>query len=141
MNQTYFKALYAAGYIADCSVTPYVDWSTSVGQTPHYARPDYSMEKPVISMREGIFEIPVTTLWSEKEKRAFWLRPNRRNLEEMLYLIAEYTLSDSDYLMFMLHSSELMPGGSPTFQTEGGFKYYMSILRLYSTKLQRITQG
>lgn len=122
MNNAYFKALHEAGYIADCSVTPYVNWRTSVGQTPDYAGPDYALEKPVISMREGILEIPVTTLWSEKEKRAFWLRPNRRNLKEMLYLIAAYTSSDCDYLMFMIHSSELMPGGSPTFQTEGGIE-------------------
>ncbi len=122
MNNAYFRALHEAGYIADCSITPYVNWGTSVGQTPDYAGPDYALEKPVISTREGILEIPVTTLWSEKEKRTFWLRPNRRNLEEMLYLIAEYTSSDCDYLMFMIHSSELMPGGSPTFQTEGGIE-------------------
>lgn len=120
MNDTYFKLLYEQGYIADVSVTPYVDWSSSIGQTPCFAGPDYSKEKPVISVREGIIEIPVTTIWSEEKKRALWLRPDRKNLEEMLYLIKKYKASDCDYLMFMIHSSELMPGGSPTFRTEGG---------------------
>ena len=34
---------------------------------------------------------------------------------------------NADYLMFMLHSSEFMPGGSPTFQTEE------AVDRLYDT--------
>lgn len=35
--------------------------------------------------------------------------------------------SQSDYIMFMLHSSELMPNGSPTFRT------VESIENLYET--------
>lgn len=141
MNDDYFKALHEAGYIADCSVTPYVNWCTSVGQTPHFAGPDYSMEKPEISVREGVLEIPVTTLWSEKEKRALWLRPNRRNLEEMLYLIEEYVYSDSEYLMFMIHSSELMPGGSPTFKTEGGIEILYEHLEVIFNEITKNYTG
>lgn len=122
MSDTYFSLLREQGYIADCSVTPYVDWRSSVGQTPDFAGPYYSKELPEISVRNGIIEIPVTTLWSEEKNRALWLRPNRRNLEEMLYVIEQNYQSDNDYLMFMLHSSELMPGGSPTFKTEGGIE-------------------
>lgn len=141
MNNTYFKALYDYEYIAACSVTPYVNWRASVGQTPGYAGPDYSMEKPVVSTREGILEIPVTTLWSEKEKRAFWLRPNRGNLEEMLYLIAEYTSCGCDYLMFMIHSSELMAGGSPTFQTEGGIEILYEHLEIIFNEIAKNYTG
>lgn len=122
MNDIYFKLLHEQGYIADCSVTPYVNWATSVGQTPGFAGPDYSGEGPVISFRQGVVEIPVTTLWSEERSRVLWLRPDRRNLQEMLYVIEQNYQSDNDYLMFMLHSSELMPGGSPTFKTEGGIE-------------------
>ena len=122
MNDIYFKLLREQGYIADCSITPYVNWGSSVGQTPYFAGPDYSGEKPAISFRQGVTEIPVTTLWSEEKNRVLWLRPNRKNLEEMIYLIEQYTNSDVDYLMFMLHSSEMMPGGSPTFRTEGGIE-------------------
>jgi hypothetical protein len=46
-----------------------------------------------------------------------WLRPNGNNLSDMLALIKYIKNSNTDYLMFMLHSSELMPGGSPTFKT------------------------
>lgn len=122
MNDIYFRLLYEEGYIADCSVTPYVNWNSSVGQTPDFAGPDYSKELPVISLRQGIIEIPVTTSWSEEKNRVLWLRPNRRNLEEMISVIEQNDQSQNDYLMFMLHSSELMPGGSPTFKTEGGIE-------------------
>lgn len=122
MTNAYFKILYELGYIADCSITPYVDWTASIGQTPNFAGPDYSKEKNAASLRQGIIELPVTTLWSEEKNRVFWLRPNRKNLDEMLYLIGQYEHSDCDYLMFMIHSSELMPGGSPTFKTEGGIE-------------------
>lgn len=122
MNDDYFEILHRQGYIADCSVTPGINWGPSVGRTAGWEGPDYSKEKYEISMRQGVIEIPVTTLWSEEKKRALWLRPNRKNLEDMLYLIEQGKKSNCDYLMFMLHSSELMPGGSPTFQTEGGIE-------------------
>lgn len=54
---------------------------------------------------------------------ASWFRPNGRNLGTMLKLLRDR--SRSPYIEFMLHSSELMPGGSPTFPDE------RSIDRLY----------
>jgi hypothetical protein len=49
--------------------------------------------------------------------KAVRLRPNGNNLHDMLALIDTTKTSNADYLMFMLHSSELMPGGSPAFKT------------------------
>lgn len=141
MNDDYFRILHESGYIADCSVTPYVDWKTSVGQTPHFVGPDYSKEEPVISNRQGIIEIPVTTLWSEEKNRVFWLRPNRTNLDEMLYLVEQYVHSDCDYLMFMLHSSEMMPGGSPTFKTEGGIEILYEHLEIIFNEISKNYMG
>ncbi len=46
-----------------------------------------------------------------------WLRPNGRNLNSMLRIAADALASGSTYVEFMLHSSELMPGGSPYFPT------------------------
>jgi hypothetical protein len=45
-----------------------------------------------------------------------WFRPNGRNLSAMRALMRQQTRSA--YIEFMLHSSELMPGGSPTFPSE-----------------------
>ena len=48
----------------------------------------------------------------------WWLRPDGRNRERLLATL-DYALADGrDYVEFMLHSSELMPGGSPRFPTE-----------------------
>jgi hypothetical protein len=52
-----------------------------------------------------------------------WFRPNGRNLDPMRDLLRRRR--NSTYIQFMIHSSELMPGGSPTFRTE------RSIERLY----------
>jgi hypothetical protein len=45
-----------------------------------------------------------------------WFRPSGRNLAAMQKLLRER--KNSTYIEFMLHSSELMPGGSPNFRTE-----------------------
>lgn len=45
-----------------------------------------------------------------------WFRPNGRNLQALRKLLRERR--SASYIEFMLHSSELMPGGSPTFRTE-----------------------
>lgn len=48
-----------------------------------------------------------------------WLRPRRGNLAALLRLVRRAARRRAGYLEFMLHSSELMPGGSPTFRDEG----------------------
>ena len=46
---------------------------------------------------------------------ASWFRPHRVYRE--LLRVARYKIDEgADYIMFMMHSSELMPGGSPTFR-------------------------
>lgn len=54
-----------------------------------------------------------------------WLRPIGRNRKAMIRLIETAALQGRPYVEFMLHSSEFMPGGSPTFPTA------QSIERLY----------
>ena len=56
----------------------------------------------------------------------------------MLRMVEQIENSDRDYLMFMLHSSELMPKGSPTFQTDEQIeKLYRDLQILF----ERITQS
>ena len=54
-----------------------------------------------------------------------WLRPNGRNGSTLPRLLQMARTHGRDYVEFMLHSSELMAGGSPTFPTD------RSIARLY----------
>jgi hypothetical protein len=63
-----------------------------------------------------------------------WLRPNGRNLGPMLGLLKRALRRGDDYVMFMLHSSEFMPGGSPTFKTGADVeKLYADMESLFET--------
>ncbi|MFH1314432.1 MAG: deacetylase [Candidatus Eisenbacteria bacterium] len=46
-----------------------------------------------------------------------WFRPDGHNREEMLKVLKIVLAERRDYVQFMLHSSEFMPGGSPRFPT------------------------
>lgn len=62
------------------------------------------------------------------------LRPNGKNLDKMLWLAEQQARSDSGYIMFMLHSSELMPGGSPVFNSADKIeKLYEDLEVLFSS--------
>ncbi|MCL2873204.1 MAG: deacetylase [Betaproteobacteria bacterium] len=73
-----------------------------------------------------------------KSAKSVWLRPRRSkrsgNVKEMQKLATRVLAEPGmDYLEFMLHSSEFMPGGSPTFQTaEHIEKLYADLEALFS---------
>ena len=152
MNQKYFELLDKYGYKVDCSVTPHINWNSSVGQSENATGSDYSNypTTPYTVKNTSVLEVPVTVIRSHKifaengikgtlkacyhaaSGHTLWLRPNGSNLRQMMY-VADKTLgSENDYLMFMLHSSELMPAGSPTFKTEEDIeKLYSDMTRLF----------
>ncbi len=45
-----------------------------------------------------------------------WLRPNGRNRDELARIVEHAAAQGQGYVEFMLHSSELIPGGSPRFR-------------------------
>lgn len=51
-----------------------------------------------------------------------WLRPTGGNLKSMLRVIERAAREQRTHLEFMLHSSEFMPDGSPTFATEASIE-------------------
>jgi hypothetical protein len=56
-------------------------------------------------------------VWSRLAPAVHWLRPNGRNLAQMIRLLDRAGREGRPYVEFMLHSSEFMPDGSPTFRT------------------------
>ncbi|GAA1308836.1 deacetylase [Planotetraspora silvatica] len=54
-------------------------------------------------------------VWGRLFPETAWMRPNGRNLDGMLGLARAAREDGRDHVEFMLHSSELMPGGSPYF--------------------------
>jgi len=136
MNQDYFDILIDYGIKIDCSVTPHISWKSSKGFSTGGSDYRHSAEEPYLiqhsSRADTITEIPVTIrkfrffaanagiasiAKSTLLGKTVWLRPNGNNLSEMLLLIDRIQKSESGYIMFMLHSSELMPAGSPLFRT------------------------
>ena len=137
-NDIYLKILKENGYRVDCSVTPNVSWKKCVGSTG-VPGSDYSdCPSEYFYIYDNLIEIPMTIkkihdFQYDKIKniknllgefirllkgRVQWLRPDfKLNTKGMIDLIKK-CYKNSEYIMFMIHSSELMPGGSPNFKTE-----------------------
>jgi|RhiMetdeSRZDD1v2_1073273.scaffolds.fasta_scaffold34267_8 hypothetical protein len=72
----------------------------------------------------------IRSLWG---KPVTWLRPNGKNLDEMRAVTDWAVDRGAPALEFMLHSSEFMPGGSPTFDTAEKIEVlYDHLKRLFS---------
>ena len=68
-----------------------------------------------------------------------WLRPNGRNLQDLLTVLGVALEDGRDHVEFMLHSSELMPGGSPTFpRVEDITRLYSHLEAVFSVASQHV---
>ena len=150
INSHYLDYLADLDYKIDCSYTPYINWS-NLSLDYKNAGIDYSHirnttykhnfnDKEIILLPTTIIENPdffkiqrllpssmiFNKLIGKIQPKQIWLRPNGKNLKQMLKLV-DYSVSKNfEYIMFILHSSELMEAGSPTFTTK------QSIRKLYS---------
>jgi hypothetical protein len=157
----YARLLAEFGYRIDCSVTPHVSWA-SVGGDPrgsggrdfsHYPTVPYFMdlddicqegnstllEAPMSIVRRYSFAQPIESyvpLVRRYVNRVFpavvWMRPTGRNLRFLLEMLDQARAERWPYVEFMLHSSELMPGSSPTFRDEDSIeKLYEDLEALF----------
>ena len=154
-NSHYFDVLKKYGYTVDCSATPLVDWSKTPGSTG-VPGTDYSkVPKEPWRLESGLLEVPMSirklhfidkgrihslrnTVGEVKRfisGRIQWLRPDKRlSVDGLHKLVREVNKENTDVLMFMLHSSELMPGGSPSFPTEESIEdLYRVVEQLFIT--------
>lgn len=145
-NEYYASLLLEYGYQVDCSVTPRVTWQYSPGNpqgqggTDYRAFPThaYFIDPNNISQpgNSSLLEVPMSIQFKhsalmntlkqsydrlrgkQRSPSVHWLRPSGNNVDKM-QRVAEQSLAEgNDYIEFMLHSSEFMPGGSPTFKTD-----------------------
>lgn len=132
----YVSQLIKLGYKVDCSITPGISWQKARGNTEF--GPDYSRflsrvfymdeNRTFLQVTPSIIRPPILHTFTELRKypydyknifkKRIWLRPNGKNRQDMLYIVKKQLYSPCNYIEFMLHSSELMPGGSPTFKNE-----------------------
>ncbi len=68
-------------------------------------------------------------------------RPNGRNLKELLTILERALENRLGYVEFMLHSSELMPGGSPAFPTSQTIDKLYSDIETHFRIAQKSFQG
>jgi len=149
MDGVYAQILMELDCCIDCSVTPYLSWSSSDdGQkdsldyrsAPEHA---YRMDLDTV-VRPGesdLLEVPMTIFPGRKtalgrciggfldrtrlgKKLAnrlcpsiCWFRPDGKNGRRLVRMLGRAAAERRNYVEFMLHSSELMPGGSPLFPT------------------------
>lgn len=137
MNEEYFELLKKHGYKIDCSVTPHINWEKLKGSSG-VPGSDYSKKKEIIDNYNGIIEIPVTIKKIHyfdckknknikhliKEFKRFicgriqWIRLIELGDIDGIMKAIDKCNKNNEYIMFMIHSSELMPGGSPYFKTK-----------------------
>ena len=155
MNKYYMQCLIEKGLKIDCSITPGINWNSTLGitESSHGSNYSKSPEYPFyVDEAKQMLEVPVSirtihfsnnctsgmhSFLSGIKHRVLgykaWLRPNGHNLQEMLHLASVLKEDKTDYLMFMLHSSELMPGGSPTFKSNEEIEnLYNDLERLFA---------
>jgi hypothetical protein len=141
-NAAYCRSLSKLGYKVDCSVTPRVSWRQHPGHPGGPGGADFSdfpdrpyyLDTSDIKKSGGsqVLELPMTIVegvrpWFKEtarrmlgkySPRIIWLRPDGKNLRDLLFIVDKAKREKRSYIQFTLHSSEFMPGGSPTFQTE-----------------------
>lgn len=155
MDERYFKLLAEYNIKVDCSVTPHVDWSRTMGVTRGGS--DYSASRETPHFIEGVYEVPLTVIPSKKplasslrsnisrifKGKQLQLRPATFSLREMKYVIdASIKKHDTDYIEFMMHSSEMMPGGSPYFADESSIeRMYIDLEALFRYAKEKEYKG
>jgi hypothetical protein len=145
-DDRYAAMLLDEGYRVDCSVTPGINWCGNLGDprgnggSDYTAFPDrpYFLSPPNISVpgNGALLEVPMTTRLSGLYRRArwayrtpllrsvvnrlsprlAWMYPAQSKLDAMLQVARRARTDGAAHVEFMLHSSELMPGGSPSFR-------------------------
>jgi hypothetical protein len=146
----YAAMLIEEGYEVDCSVTPLVSWRTSTGDPRGSGGPDYTrfpQEPYWLDVRDisragnsPLLEVPVTieaplaalarfVPGMGRLLRTAWLRPSGENRPLILRIIRRVVSQRRLHAQFMLHSSELMPGGSPSFPSDRSIENLYEDLR------------
>lgn len=142
LDQTITDELSRLGYLVDCTCTPGVSWKDDPGWTwfsegtdweKYECNPFYLRTTQKDGKKSEILEVPVSIIDIRETGHFSWLRPMLTNRREMISLIDRLSKGGEDYAEFMLHSSELMPGGSPLFNNKGKIeKLYADLEEVFS---------
>lgn len=142
MDERYFKLLNKYGITVDCSFTPGIDWSNTPGAT--IGGSNYSKSLVSCSLISNVLEVPVSVrkfrffdngsfkhiLKSLLFGNIVWPRPVCQSLKSVIHLLKNLDKEkETDYIEYMMHSSEMMPAGSPYFKNDQSIEELYSNLR------------
>ncbi len=151
-----FDGRYAAmlldeGYRVDCSVSPGLDWRGTPGDPngnggtdySHFPDNPYFLSPSDISVPTsgGLLEVPMTIRSSGLYRRAPWVYriPLLRQVANRL--VSPARAEGAAHLDFSLHSSELMPGGSPSFREATDIERLYGDLEVLFEELSKWCRG
>lgn len=156
MDDRYFRLLEEFDIKVDCSYTPGVSWAQICGETVANG-PDYGDVNKKAHMVGNVLEVPMTirkvhlvhkgTLKHRLRVAVtgddMWLRPATSTLDDMISLCHKVdSEEENEYLEMMVHSSELMPGGSIYFKDEESIEsMYKSLGKLFESVLNLGYEG
>ncbi len=157
-NEIYAEVLVEKGYRIDCSVTPYISWKHTLGDPEQSGGTDYCYfpddayfldlkdisqpgDSPLLEIpmtivpRRAIFRRVSTNLSAlvrslNQISQPIWLRPRLGNRKDLIRIVTRAIRKKKSYLEFMLHSSELMGGGSPNFPNNQAIEKLYNDLRI-----------
>lgn len=162
LDKRYIDLLEKLGYRADCSVTPGINWSKFVGKESGGSNYSASKSEPhFLTEKKQLLEVPMTI---KKLKMPFkiktkspkallksayhsvcgkniWLRPSVSTPEEIDMLLNTPEIKSGNYIEFMMHSSEFMPGGSPYFKDDAAIEKLYSELDVLFEKISSSYRG
>jgi hypothetical protein len=92
--------------------------------------------EPFLRPGTGVFR-----LLNKLSPAVSWLRPNGRNLKEMSRILKSAEDQERDCVEFMLHSSELMPGGSKRFRRDEDIEDLYEDLEQLFNRAARVFKG
>ena len=162
LDERYINVLEKWDYKIDCSVTPGVDWSSQIGREKGGSNYSSSSNTPYyLTEKKQLLEVPMTVRrikvpLSLKEKKPksllkavyysivgknIWLRPSISSNEEIELLLNEAQNRNADYIEFMMHSSEFMPGGSPYFKDKEAIESLFHNLETLFDKISGSYEG
>lgn len=155
MDDRYFKLLAQYGIKVDCSYTPFVSWNDCPGSTisggADYRniplQPFYKgtvLEVPMTIRR--FFHIPTGSfkykIKASLKRPPVWLRPSTSSVSMMKIILSKILNEPTDYAEFMIHSSELMPSGSPYYKSEDAIEsLYKAIDEVFNYAIENNFEG
>lgn len=102
------------GYVVDSSITPSLSWRKTEGLHGGPGGPDFSREQAAPHMlNKAILEVPMTVLSPGFLRRPRWLRIFANTKRAQLASVLHTAKKKGFPAVFMIHSSELVPAGSP----------------------------